>query len=123
MILAMDRLRVMPLLGPAVFPGQNEAGGAPSWHSEVAYGVRRGGDLVGSPYGGVGGTSGAIEEARVGYRIEPDTPQAENMRVDVWTDPVAGNEEKRAGAGLTWVVVICDQACTATIRFGAVIPA
>lgn len=59
----------------------------------------------------------------MGYRIEPDTPQAENMRVDVWTDPVAGNEEKRAGAGLTWVVVICDQACTANIRFGAVIPA
>ena len=90
------------LPGPEVSPGQGAAEGATSWRSEVAYGVSRGGGLVGSPYGGIGGTSEAIDEARVGYRIEPDTPHAENMRVDVWTDPVAGNEEKSAGAGLTW---------------------
>ncbi len=90
------------LLGPEAYPGRNASDGAPSWRSEVAYGVSRGGGLVGSPYGGIGGTSETIDEARVGYRIEPDTPHAENMRVDVWTDPVAENEETRAGAGLTW---------------------
>ena len=90
------------LLGPETYPGQNEAEGETSWHSEVAYGVSRGGGLVGSSYGGVSGTSDDVEEARVGYRIEPDTPHAENMSIDVWTDPVAEKEEKSAGAGLTW---------------------
>ena len=90
------------LLGPAVFPDQRANEGATSWQSEVAYGVSRGGGMVGSPYGGIGGTSAAIDEARVGYRIEPDTPHAENMHVDVWTDLVAENEEQSAGAGLTW---------------------
>ena len=29
----------------------------------------------------------AAEAARLGYRIEPDAPHAEDMSVDLWTEP------------------------------------
>ncbi len=47
-------------------------------------------------------TSDDVDEARVGYRIEPDTPNAEKLSIDVWTDPVARDEDRSTGAGLMW---------------------
>ncbi len=90
------------LLGPETYPEPIETNGETRWRSEVACGVSQGGGMVGSSYGGVSGTSDDVDEARVGYRIEPDTPHAENMSVDVWADPVAEDEKKSAGAGLMW---------------------
>ena len=90
------------LLGPETYPVQREADGSTSWRSEVAFGVSQGGGMVGSPYGGIAGTSDDVDEARVGYRIEPDTPNAEKLSIDVWTDPVAGDEDTSTGAGLMW---------------------
>ena len=68
----------------------------------MAFGVSQGGGMVGSPYGGLRGTSDDIEEARVGYRIEPDTPKAEKLSLDVWADPVAKDKDTSTGAGLMW---------------------
>ena len=90
------------LLGHETYPVQREADGNAGWRSEVAFGVSRGGGMVGSSYGGIAGTSDDVDEARVGYRIEPDTPSAEKLSIDVWTDPVAGDEDTSTGVGLMW---------------------
>ncbi len=90
------------LLGAETYPEQIETDGGTRWRSEVAFGVSQGGDMVGSSYGGLSGTSDDVDEARVGYRIEPDTPHAEKLRIDVWADPVAEDEDTSTGAGLTW---------------------
>ncbi len=91
-----------PLLGPETYPEQMDTDGGTRWRSEVAFGVSQGGGMVGSPYGGLRGTSDDVEAARVGYRIEPDTPNAEKISLDVWADPVAEDEDTSTGAGLMW---------------------
>ncbi len=91
-----------PLLGPETYPEQMDTDGGTRWRSEVAFGVSQGGGMVGSPYGGLRGTSDDVEAARVGYRIEPDTPNAEKISLDVWADPVAEDEDTSTGAGLIW---------------------
>ena len=90
------------LLGPETYPEQSEAVNNVSWQSEMAYGISQGGGMVGSSYGGLGGTSDEIDKARVGYRIEPDTPNAENISVDFWTDPVADDKGTNTGAEFIW---------------------
>ena len=74
------------LLGPDSFPGLNEATGGADWQLEAAYGVSRGQGRVGSSYMALRGAD-AAEAARLGYRIEPDAPHAEDMSVDLWTEP------------------------------------
>ncbi len=66
-----------------------------NWTAEMAYGVSRGHGKVGSSYVQVHGGS-SDETARLGYRLEPDIDQAQNMMVDVWTEPAAGGTGDRA---------------------------
>ena len=69
-----------------------------SWSAEMAYGVSQGNGKVGSSYMAVNGGSEA-ETARLGYRIEPDLDYAQNMMVDVWTEPEVGSSEKSRETG------------------------
>ena len=93
--------RVAALLDPVAFPDASGDEGD-TWSAEVAHGTGLGEGMVGSPYGRLsGGTLGAKDEVRLGYRIGPDAPQAADMSVDVWAQPETGDGSS-VGAGLEW---------------------
>ena len=89
------------LLGPQTFPTAtgSEAGG--TWSAEMAYGVSRGRGMVASPYTRLSGGGGA-EQARLGYRVEPDAAHAADMNLDLWLQPGTANTGETAGGGLNW---------------------
>ncbi len=86
------------LLQAESIPKIEDINGEKSWNAEMAYGVSQGNGKVGSSYMAVNGGSGA-ETARLGYRIEPDVDYAQNMMVDVWTEPEVGSSEKSRETG------------------------
>ena len=91
------------LNGPDTFPGLEETESEGTWSLETAYGITRGGGMVGSPYAAIsGGSSESISKSTLGYRIEPDTEHATNINIDFWTNPNAKLEETSTGVGLTW---------------------
>ena len=63
---------------------------------EMAYGFGRRYGMVGGPYGRLSGRE-SLEEARLGYRIEPDAAHAADVTLELWVDPTDGN---RVGVGL-----------------------
>ena len=100
------------LLGPESFPGLNEASGGGRWALEAAYGVSRGRGRVGSSYMALNGAD-AGTATRMGYRLEPDAPHAEDVSMDVsmdvWAEPALqdttnpGNTNNhRLGMDLKW---------------------
>lgn len=91
------------LIGPDTFPGLSETESEGSWSAEAAYGVNRGGGMVGSPYAAVSGESSeGVKSSKLGYRIEPDTEQAANIYLDLWTNPKADDSDTSSGLGFTW---------------------
>ena len=87
-------------------PGVDDATQGDSWEAEVAYGVSQGEGMVGTSYMSVEGPTEA-ETTRLGYRIQPDLTQTQNMSLDVWAEPGAasaegtGDKDDRAGLKLT----------------------
>ena len=77
---------VAALLGPDAFPDASPGGGG-AWSAEVAHGTALGAGMVASPYGRVGGTLGAKDEVRLGWRAGPDAPHAEDATLDLWAEP------------------------------------
>ncbi len=92
---------VAALLGPEAFPDASPGGGG-AWSAEVAHGTALGAGMVASPYGRVGGTLGAKDEVRLGWRAGPDAPHAEDATLDLWAEPVTGDGGRAVGAGLEW---------------------
>ncbi len=92
---------VAALLGPDAFPDASPGGGG-AWSAEVAHGTALGAGMVASPYGRVGGTLGAKDEVRLGWRAGPDAPHAEDTTLDLWAEPVTGGGGRAVGAGLEW---------------------
>ena len=92
---------VAALLGPEAFPDASPGGGG-AWSAEVAHGTALGAGMVASPYGRVGGTLGAKDEVRLGWRAGPDAPHAEDATLDLWAEPVTGGGGRAVGAGLEW---------------------
>lgn len=64
----------------------------------MAYGIGRGGNMVGSPYGQVADGAGS-EALRVGYRIEPDSSGAKDVNVDFWTESGTGDSSNGYALG------------------------
>ncbi len=92
---------VAALLGPDAFPDASPGGGG-AWSAEVAHGTALGAGMVASPYGRVGGTLGAKDEVRLGWRAGPDAPHAEDATLDLWAEPVTGGGGRAVSAGLEW---------------------
>ncbi len=92
---------VSALLGPDAFPDASPGEGG-AWSAEVAHGTALGAGMVASPYGRVGGTLGAKDEVRLGWRAGPDAPHAEDATLDLWAEPVTGDGGRAVGAGLEW---------------------
>ncbi len=94
------------LLKKDQLPGVNDPTQSDGWEVEVAYGVSQGEGMVGTSYMSVEGPTEA-ETTRLGYRIQPDLTQAQNMSLDVWAEPGAasaegtGDKDDRAGLKLT----------------------
>ena len=66
----------------------------------MAYGQKHGeGHLVGSTYTAFGTQK---RQTRIGYRIEPDEPIAEDVNVDVWTKPLNNGKKDVAGITMNW---------------------
>ena len=79
---------VAALLAPELFPEtveSNAIGGL--WSAEMAYGLRRGRSMIGSPYTRLSGDKAGFDRMRFGYRIEPDTLYAADMTLDLWMEP------------------------------------
>ena len=76
----------------------SSADGAMQISLEMAYsfGLRYG--MVGGPYGRLSGRE-SLEGTRLGYRIEPDAPQASDITLDLWTQPTEANS---VGFELEW---------------------
>ncbi len=87
-------------------PGVNDTTQSDSWEAEIAYGISQGEGMVGTSYMSVEGQTEA-ETTRLGYRIQPDLTQTQNMSLDVWAEPgVAstkrtGDKDDKAGLKLT----------------------
>ncbi len=94
------------LLKKDQLPGVNDPTQSDGWEVEVAYGVSQGEGMVGTSYMSVEGPTEA-ETTRLGYRIQPDLTQTQNMSLDVWAEPGAasaegtGDKDDRAGLKLT----------------------
>ena len=84
--LSHDRGGEESLLEAEQLPGIDDGSPKGNWQAEMAYGIDQGQGRVGSPYMAVKGKSEA-EEARLGYRIEPDQDQPQTMSMDFWTEP------------------------------------
>ena len=76
----------------------NSADGGMRISLDMAYGFERQYGMVGGPYGRLSGWD-FLEEARFGYRIEPDASHAVKVITEFWVEPVG---EDSAGAGLEW---------------------
>ena len=91
------------LIGPDTFPDLNKTESESSWSAEAAYGINQGGGMVGSPYAVISGESSeGIKSSKLGYRVEPDTEQAANINLDIWTNPKADDSDTSSGFGVTW---------------------
>ncbi len=92
---------VASLLHSDLFPEAARSDGSVAWSAEMAYGLRRSGGMVGSPYTRLSGDRTGFERMRLGYRIEPDALDADDMTLDLWAEPeIEANRKNGAVAGI-----------------------